>query len=170
MSNKINLYEFQADLASRLQASQEKGASSLLGFQVEADYWLVNLSDSGEVLPLTPISSVPLVKNWFLGLTSIRGDLYAVTDFSLFQGKGAIAHNAHSRLLLIGTRFGSNAALLVSRVLGLRHRDNLAPDNMVDPDTPSWVGEVFMDNEGIRWKTLNIPLLLADKRFMDIGL
>jgi len=169
MSNRINLREFQADLTSRLLESQEKSTSDLLGFQAKEDHWLINLSDSGEVLPLTPISPVPLTKDWFLGLTNIRGNLYAVTDFSLFQGKGAITHNAHSRLLLIGTRFGSNVALLVTRILGLRHKDNLTLDNM-DSDAPPWIGEVFTDNEGVRWKTLNAPLLLADKRFMDIGL
>jgi len=125
MAKKGSLREFQAHLATRLAGANNQSAAGLLGMQSGADCWLLNLSDSGEIVPLTPLTSVPLTKHWFVGIANIRGNLYSVADFSAFQGREATPQNASSRLLLIGTRHGNNAALLVTRMLGLRNVDDL---------------------------------------------
>lgn len=169
MAKKGSLREFQSHLAARLAGANSQSAAGLLGVQAGADdNWLLNLSDSGEIIPLTRLTSVPLTKPWFVGIANIRGNLYSVADFSAFQGKEATPQNASSRLLLIGTRHGNNAALLVTRMLGLRNKDDLTPA-VSDPDAPAWASEVFTDNEGRRWKMLNVRELLMDKNFMDIG-
>jgi len=110
MAKKISLREFQEHLAARLVGASGQSAAGLLGIQSGADYWLVNLSDSGEIVPLTPLTAVPLTKPWFAGIANIRGNLYSVADFSAFQGKDPTPQNAGSRLLLVGTRHGTNAA------------------------------------------------------------
>jgi twitching motility protein PilI len=168
MAKKISLREFQTHLAARLAGASNQTAAGLLGIQAGAEYWLLNLSDSGEIVPLTPLTNVPLTKPWFAGIANIRGNLYAVADFSGFQGKDATPHNASSRLLLIGTRHGSNAALLVTRMLGLRNIEALTPEPP-DADAPAWASEAYSDNEGRRWKKLNVRELLADESFMEIG-
>jgi twitching motility protein PilI len=168
MAKKISLREFQTHLAARLAGASSQTAAGLLGIQAGAEYWLLNLSDSGEIVPLTPLTNVPLTKPWFAGIANIRGNLYAVADFSGFQGKDATPHNASSRLLLIGTRHGSNAALLVTRMLGLRNIEALTPE-VPDADAPVWASEAYSDNEGRRWKKLNVRELLADESFMEIG-
>lgn len=168
MAKKISLREFQEHLAARLAGASSQRAASLLGIQAGADYWLLNLSDSGEIVPLTPLAPVPLTKSWFAGIANIRGNLYAVADFSAFQGKEATPQNASSRLLLIGTRHGNNAALLVTRMLGLRNIEALTAAS-ADPDAPLWAGEAYTDNEGRRWKMLDVGELLADESFMEIG-
>jgi len=38
-----------------------------------------------------------------------------------------------------------------------------------DPNSTSWAGEAYTDNEGRRWKMLDVRQLLADEDFMDIG-
>jgi twitching motility protein PilI len=169
MAKKGSLREFQAHLARRLAGASEQSAAGLLGIQSGADYWLLKLSDSGEIIPLTPLTGVPLTKPWFAGIANIRGNLYAVVDFSAFQGKEATPQNSSSRLLLIGTRHGSNAALLVTRMLGLRNIDDLSPAP-VNPDTTPWSTNAYTDNEGRHWKMLDVRQLLADENFMDIGL
>ena len=168
MAKKGSLREFQAHLARRLAGVSEQSAAGLLGIQSGADFWLLNLSDSGEIIPLTPLTTVPLTKNWFVGIANIRGNLYAVADFSAFQGKEATPQNTSSRLLLIGTRHGNNAALLVTRMLGLRNVDDLTPIS-ADPDSPPWASDVYTDNEGRRWKKLDVRQLLVDEDFMEIG-
>ena len=168
MAKRGSLREFQAHLATRLAGAGDRSAAGLLGIQAGADYWLLSLADSGEIIPLTPLSSVPLTKHWFVGIANIRGNLYSVADFSAFQGKEATPQNASSRLLLIGTRHGNNAALLVTRMLGLRNLETLTPV-VADPNAPAWAREAYTDNEGRRWKMLNVRELLADDRFMDIG-
>lgn len=168
MAKKGSLREFQAHLATRLAGANNQSAAGLLGIQSGVDCWLLNLSDSGEIIPLTPLTTVPLTKHWFVGISNIRGNLYSVADFSAFQAKEATPQNTSSRLLLIGTRHGNNAALLVTRMLGLRNMDDLTPVT-ADPDSPMWASEAYTDIEGRRWKMLNVRRLLADEEFMDIG-
>lgn len=168
MGKKGSLRDFQAHLATRLAAASDQSAAGLLGVQSGADYWLLSLSDSGEIIPLPPLTSVPLTQPWFVGVANIRGNLYSVTDLSAFQGKDATPQNTSSRLLLIGTRHGNNAALLVTRTLGLRNVENFTPVTP-DPDAPAWADEAYADHEGRRWKLLNVRQLLADETFMDIG-
>jgi len=168
MAKKISLREFQAHLAARLAGASSQSAAGLLGIQAGADYWLLNLADSGEIIPLTPLTNVPLTKPWFAGIANIRGNLYSVSDFSAFQGKEPTPQNASSRLLLVGTRHGTNAALLVTRMLGLRNIEALNPVP-ADADAPTWASEAYTDNEGRRWKMLDVRELLADEAFMEIG-
>ena len=169
MAKRGSLREFQAHLAKRLAGASDQSAAGLLGFQSGSDYWLISLSDSGEIIPLPPLSTVPLTKPWFVGIANIRGNLYSVADFSAFQGKETTPQNTTSRLLLIGTRHGNNAALLVTRMLGLRNKDNLtlAP---ADQNAPPWTGQAYTDLEGRRWKMLDVSALLIDEEFMDIGI
>jgi twitching motility protein PilI len=168
MAKRGGLREFQAHLATRLAGASEQSAAGLLGIQAGSDLWLVDLSDSGEIVPLTPLTSVPLTKPWFAGIANIRGNLYAVSDFSAFQGKDNTPQNNSSRLLLVGTRHGNNAALLVTRMLGLRNVADLTPA-AIDPSAPPWADEAYTDKEGRRWKKLNVRKLLADENFMEIG-
>lgn len=168
MAKKISLREFQEHLAARLVGAGGQTAAGLLGVQSGNDYWLVNLADSGEIVPLTPLTPVPLTRPWFAGIANIRGNLYSVADFSAFRGHEPTPQNAGSRLLLIGTRYGTNAALLVSRMLGLRNIEAFTPAP-VAADAPAWAREAYTDNEGRRWKKLDVRELLADESFMEIG-
>ena len=168
MAKRGSLSEFQAHLARRLAVASEQAAAGLLGVLSGSDYWLLSLSDSGEVVPLPTLTNVPLTRPWYVGIANIRGNLYSVTDFSAFQGKEATPQNPSSRLLLIGARHGNNAALLVTRMLGLRNIEDLTPA-AADDEAPAWARQVFTDKEGRRWKMLDVPELLADERFMDIG-
>ena len=168
MAKKGSIRDFQAHLAKRLAGASEQSAAGLLGVQSGADFWLLNLSDSGEIIPLPQLTTVPLTKNWFVGIANIRGNLYAVADFSAFQGKEATPQNTSSRLLLVGTRHGNNAALLVTRMLGLRNADDLT-EASADSGAPPWESGAYTDREGRRWKMLDVRRLLADESFMEIG-
>jgi hypothetical protein len=89
MTKKISLHEFQSYLAARLAGTSNQSSAGLLGIQAGSDYWLLDLADSGEIVPLTPLTKVPLTKPWFAGIANIRGNLYSVVDLSAFLGKEA---------------------------------------------------------------------------------
>lgn len=170
MAKKISLREFQETLVKRLTSAKAGETSrALLGVQAGREYWLLDLSDSGEIVPLMPLSAVPLTKPWFCGLANIRGTLYSVVDFSAFQGGEGTPQNADSRLLLVGNRLGINSALLVSRTLGLRGVEQLEP-RAATPDARPWVGEQYTDPQGRQWKKLNLRNLLSQPDFLDIGI
>jgi len=168
MTKKISLHDFQSYLAARLAGTGNQSSAGLLGIPAGPPSWLLDLADSGEIVPLTPLTSVPLTLPWFAGVANIRGNLYSVVDLAAFLGKEATPQNASSRLLLIGTRHGSNAALLVTRMIGLRNVEALHPE-AADAAAPTWAQESYSDNEGRRWKKLKVRELLADEAFMDIG-
>src|SRR5690348_11862161 len=116
---KTSLRDFQQYLADRLKsAARGQVTSSLLGVKAGRENWLLELSDSGEIIQMPPLTPVPLTIPAFAGLANIRGNLYAVTDFSLFRSGEPTVLNAYTRLLLVGAKLGSNAALLVTRMQG----------------------------------------------------
>lgn len=169
MAKKISLREFQGHLADRLKdAAAGRATPALLGVQAGDGYWLLKLPDAGEIVPLPALTPVPLTRPWFAGIANVRGQLHAVADFSLFQGGEPTPRTAASRLLLVGARHGSNAALLVSRLLGLKNPENFSAAP-ADPGAAAWVAASRTDAEGRRWQQLDVCALLAAAAFMDIA-
>lgn len=169
MAKKTSLRDFQAYLADRLTtAAQGKGGASWLGIQAGEESWLVDLSDSGEIVQAPSVAGVPLTRPWFAGIANIRGNLFAVTDFSVFRGGAPTPHNANARLLLVGVKHGSNAALLVSRMLGLKNPEDFTPEAAAE-GAPVWAAKRYADAQGKIWHKLSVRDLLADQDFMNIG-
>ena len=166
---QLKLREFQEYLATRLNsAARGEISSALLGLQSGNDYWLLKLEEAGEILPMPPLSPVPLTHPWFAGMANIRGNLYSVIDFAAFRGEDPTPRTSHARLVLLGARFGINSAILVHRMLGLRPADTFT--TTTETDSQRFVTEVLTDSEGKRWRRLDVPALLADQKFMQIGL
>lgn len=193
MAKRISLREFQQGLSERL-LSARRGDSELALLGVESgkadlpggSHWLLDLGDSGEVVPLPQLTPAPLTKPWFAGIANIRGVLYGVVDFSAWRGGAPTPRNAQSRLLLVGARQGIASALLVSRALGLRpqrqlhatgdaedgahgvpHSDESHP---LEQRSANWLGGRFMDAQNQIWTQLRIPALLADPDYLDVAL
>lgn len=179
MARRISLREFQQSLSERLlSARRGEGGRTLLGVESGTEdlpggsRWLIDLADSGEVVPLPQLTAAPLTKSWFAGIANIRGVLYSVVDFSAWRGGAATPCNAQSRLLLVGARHGINSALLVRRSLGLRPQLEMHADGTAVPDageTAPWLGGRFRDKQGTTWTQLRIPALLADPAYLDIA-
>jgi len=169
MAKRINRREFQESLSLRLsEAARGEAQRAWLGVHSGSDYWLFELADAGEIVPLAQLTEVPLTKPWFAGIANIRGTLYSVVDFSAFQGGEATPRNNAARLLLVGARHGINSALLVARTLGLKSPDGLEPDAGNDPRP--WAGQGYRDNKGQQWRKMLIKPLLANPEFLDVGL
>ena len=169
MAKKTSLRDFQEYLAGRLLgAAQGRGASSWLGIQAGEEKWLIDLSDSGEIAQAPKLTAVPLTRPWFAGIANIRGSLHAVADFSVFCGGAPTPRNNNTRLLLVGSKHGANAALLVTRMLGLKNPDDFSPAGS-DQAAPAWGAVRYKDGQGGIWRKLSVRDLLADNDFMNIG-
>lgn len=172
MSKRISLREFQQNLTVRLGAAKHgDSARTLLGVESghgDNVHWLIDLADSGEVIPLSELTPVPLTRHWFSGVTNVRGMLYSVIDFSAFRAGTVTPHNSEARLVMIGARHGINSAILVDRTLGLRPLDSMTrlPD---DPQAPPWGHQRFEDADGRQWRRLQVKDLLADDGFLDVA-
>jgi twitching motility protein PilI len=167
LAEKLSLRDYQRDLAERLRAAEGSRSSSLLALQIGEEGWLVDLQDAGEVIPVPPITAVPLTRPWFKGVTNIRGNLFSVVDFPAFLGGAAVTVSEQSRLLLISERFRMGSALLVDRSLGLRNPAQLKPAPR-NAETP-WVKAEYTDEDGRGWKELDLAQLVQHQEFLGAG-
>lgn len=169
MSDRLNLREFQQDLAERLsQAERGEVPRGWLAVESGQDRWLLDLTDAGEVVPVPPLAAVPLTRPWYAGLANVRGKLFSVVDLAAFHGGAPTARDADCRLLLVGVRHGINSALLVSRVHGLMSPDALTLEQESGA-APPWRGAAYRDTPGVCWICLNVSQLLKAREFLDIG-
>jgi twitching motility protein PilI len=141
--------------------------------QLGSETWLVDLGDAGEVIPVPAVTPVPLTHAWFKGVANVRGNLYSVIDFPAFLGVGAVAVGEQSRLLLLGERFRTSAALLIDRSLGLRNPEQLTPRASVEDasagERPAWLRAEFGDADGKSWKELDVPQLVRHADFLSVS-
>jgi twitching motility protein PilI len=168
---KTSLRQFQTDLAQRLSSAKAQPAvATRLGVQCGSGYWLIDLADAGEIGPVPEILPVPLTKPWYVGVANIRGSLYSVVDFSLFSGSEAVTRGQENRLVLSGSRFGINAALLVTRMLGLRNPREFTPQPGPDGATAPWKGAHLRDADGRLWHELKLQHLVEHQDFLQVGM
>lgn len=169
MSRRTGLREFQLSVAERIRTASSRAAlSSKLGFQVGADNWFVALHQVNEVIPVPQAVAVPLTHSWFRGVANVRGNLYSMVDFAAFQGAEAISPGVERRVILISDRLVGGAGLLVSRMLGLRNPEQFSAAGRPHDAAP-WVGGTFTDAGGTRWLELDLPALVREQRFLEVG-
>lgn len=164
MSKRLNLREFQQSILDRIQQKEVAGdRASTLGVEVGNGFWLVDMQDVSEVLPVPPLTPVPLTQAWYRGVANVRGNLYSITDLAEFMGQSETANVMHGRVLLVAQKYAFNVGFLVSRVLGLR-------------DVRSWQYEekdgetYYKDEQGNMWRKLDVTQLLQQPDFLQIGI
>ena len=166
---RLDLRSFQKELATRLASkTAAQVESSRLGIACGERRWLIRLSDAGEVIAVPPIVPVPLTKPWFLGLANIRGNLYSVIDFPAFLGDAKVASGSLARLVLLSSRGGESAGIVVERVLGLRNLAQFAPD-VADDAAPAWQVARWRDADGVAWQEIDLGMLARDPAFLQVG-
>jgi twitching motility protein PilI len=168
MTEKISLRDYQRELAERLRGGKEARSISKLALRVGAENWTVDLAEAGEIIPVPGITPVPLTLSWFKGITNIRGKLYSVVDFSAFLGGAPASITDQSRLLLIGERYRTGAALLIDQSLGLRNPAQLR-GRINGKRAHPWIRAEFTDAEGEIWKELDISKLVQHPDFLSVA-
>ncbi len=164
-AGKTHLREFQARLNERLRQATGSHASARLGLAIGERRWLVDLSEAGEITPVpSPISPVPLTRDWFVGMVNMRGTLFAVSDLGRFGGEAPTPVGKESRLVAFAARLNFNAALLVTRMLGLHNVANMTPVDALP--TQPWQGRRLVDSDGRDWTELSLSALAGDERFL----
>ena len=156
-------------VAEKLRTATTRSAlASRLGFQVGADNWFVALHQVNEVIPVPATVPVPLTRPWFRGVANIRGNLYGMVDFAAFQGGESVSAGMERRVILVSDRRVGGAGLLVSRMLGLRNPDQFSALPRPE-EAPPWVAGAYSDAGGTRWLELDLPALVREPRFLEVG-
>ncbi len=169
MARKSSLREFQRNVAERLRdPSKLRAFASKLGFQIGDENWFVSLADVAEVIPVPSFVPVPQTKAWFQGVANVRGKLYAVADFSAFQGGAPVTHGMERRVVLINERLLEASGIVVSRMLGLRNPETFVREEGLDAARP-WVKGRYRDANGAAWSELDIAVLAKSTAFLEVA-
>jgi twitching motility protein PilI len=155
--------------APTVQDAIEDTAQSRLGMQLGEEYWLLDLTDVAEVIPIPELLRVPLTKPWYAGVANIRGNLISVIDMAAFQGASAVAHDDKARLIVVGEKHRINSGLIFSRVVGLRQFERFDREADSTP-LPPWVEARYRDHEQQRWNALNMHGLVTHPDFLAVEL
>ncbi len=170
MAKRISLREYQQGVMDRLQsAAAVAQVDARLGIQIGTENWLVDLGDVAEVMPLPLVAGVPLAHPWFKGIANVRGNLVSVTDLPAFLGLSHPGFNNMSRLVMLQPRHLPHAAILVNKMLGLKHLADFSAEPAA-ADAPPWLGDRYRDAAGAEWKTLIIEELAKQPSFLQTGI
>jgi len=166
---RSRLRQYQAALLERMAArSSESAAGRELGVLVGDRRCMLDLTQVGEIVSVQPLTAVPLARDWYLGLSNIRGNLTGVIDLARYMDGPSTVPAPDSRVVTFATGLGFNCALLVSRVLGLRQLGEM--ESLPEADAPPWCSQQFQDGEGQAWTRLDLSELVREARFLQVGL
>ena len=171
-ARRTRLREFQAQLVERMQAARSgvDARVNQLGVMIGQTRWLLNLQEAGEIVSVGTITPVPLTREWFLGLSNIRGNLISVVDFARFQGHAPTAIDKESRIVAFAPALSFNSGLLVSRVLGLRNVADMEPQPAPAEGVAAWSTQRYLDSDSEVWNALDLSLVVQDPEFLHVGL
>lgn len=172
MERRKRLRIFQSELVERMQAARDQTETrdNQLGVMIGQRRWLLNLQETGEVVPVTAVTPVPLTQDWYLGLLNIRGNLVSVIDFARYQGLPPTEIEPSSRIVTFATALGINCGLLVSRVLGLRNVVEMQAQAEPVTEQAAWAGTSYHDKDSQEWTALSLSAIAQEPRFLHIGL
>jgi twitching motility protein PilI len=164
------LRRYQAQLLERMHAAQRGAvaAGRQLGVQLGEVRCLLDLTQVSEIVPLQPVTPVPLTHDWYLGLANIRGNLTGVVDLARYCGEPAVPPTGDCRIVTFAPALGLHGALLASRVLGLRNVEDMQADAS-DPAVSPWCAQQYTDQDGQRWTRLDLAQLVREERFLQVG-
>lgn len=167
--SRTRLREFQARLAERLaQAKSAPVTATRLGFLINEDRWLIDLSEAGEIVPAVDIVPVPHTHDWYRGLVNVRGNLVSAVDISRFAGAETTRIERESRIVLFGPTLDFNTGVIVTRMLGLHTLAGWTPEP-VDGTSAAWHGARWRDEQGQSWRAMSFDALTRDERFLRIS-
>ncbi len=168
MASKVELKDYQKSILDKLasvKADASGAAVSYLGVDIGGRHVLVNLLEISETLTMTDIQPVPLVQPWFLGMTNVRGTLYAVNDLMYLLDSQLSEISSDTRLLLINERIASNVGFVVNRLVGLRSLDMFHPIADASEDSICFAKTRYEDDKKEVWHVLDCQKLAHSKAF-----
>lgn len=166
MAEKVKLRDYQKSILDRLDIVRSDATSvveSYLGVQIGGNNVLVNLLDISETLVVTEIQPVPLVKPWFLGMSNVRGVLYAINDLGQLLNGQFTEMSSDTRILLINNVISSNVGILVDRLVGLRQMDAFTVREHAEQESICFKSKIYEDGENKAWRILDCEKLVSSK-------
>ena len=169
MSDEPTLLQFQRELMDRLSSARAQGgAVGYLGFESANQPLLLQLSDVRAIVMATEFARIPLSDPSFRGLINFQGELVGVLDparlVKPIAGNGESSER--SGVIVLHRKFGLNAGLLAGRLVGLRDGQKWTRASL--SGAPPWVASELVDEQGVRWRVLELTLFLEALRAREL--
>jgi twitching motility protein PilI len=168
MSKQSQLREYQTNILARLENAKKAGAETsagYLGVVIGSKNVLVSLREISETLPVSEIQPVPIVKPWFLGVSNVRGVLYAINDVAQLLEATFTSISSNARLLLISDTVSSNVAFVVEKMIGLRNINEMKPHEIEQEESACLKTQTYQDDENRIWHMMDCDKLVRSKEF-----
>jgi twitching motility protein PilI len=158
-ARRARLRQYQEQLLERMQAARTSSGARAhqLGVEIGGVRYLLDLVEAGEIVPLPPLAAVPLTQPWYLGLANVRGNLLGVVDLARYLD-GEAEPTPGTRLVTFAPGLGFPCALLVAKVVGLRHAADMTP-----------LDARLRDADGQEWTPLSLAALAREERFLQVA-
>lgn len=158
-ARRARLRQYQEQLLERMQAARTSSGARAhqLGVEIGGARYLLDLVEAGEIVPLPPLAAVPLTQPWYLGLANVRGNLLGVVDLARYLDPEAMP-TPGTRLVTFAPGLGFPCALLVAKVVGLRHAADMQP-----------LDARLRDADGQEWTPLSLAALAREDRFLQVA-
>lgn len=171
MANREALRDLQARLAERLQqVGTDTRTARWLAVECGRHGFLFPLAGAGEIFSASALTRLAHTQPWFLGVANLRGGLHGVIDLTVFLGLEVEAHLRESaQLVALNPALGSHAAVLVHRLAGLRHADQLSIEPAEEGPRPPFAGARMRDARGRVWQEIDLAALSRHEQFLAIA-
>lgn len=175
MADREALRELQTRLASRLKAARSEDVSAAwLAVTAAGSNYLLPLAQAGEIFPLANVEPVPYTRDWFLGVSNLRGGLYGIVDLASFMGDGLTRNRTEQSLaacsvVTFNAALELNCALLVDTLAGLRRPDAFVGAAPTPSASPVYFGSCLTDVSGTPWQEINLQSLSELPEFLSIS-
>jgi len=175
MAQREALRELQARLARRLQEAQGSAQQAAwLAVECQTQGLLFPLAGAGEIFAVPSLLPVPHTRDWFLGVSNLRGRLHGVVDLAAFLGlRAPLVAGAplleQGRVLALNPALGSHCALLIDRLAGLRAQPQMQAVARAEGARPGFAGGTWADERGREWQEVDLAALAAHPQFLGIA-
>jgi twitching motility protein PilI len=170
MSKKEALSQFQTRLADLLQSAQgtaRADSANWLAVEIAEARFMFPLEDSGEIFPWLEPQPIPYTKDWFLGVSNLRGSLCGVVSLAQYfdmpisaEIPGTTKSLQDRRLIGFHPSLELNTVLAVDRLAGLKSRQQM---------TGTQVANQYLDPQGMLWQEIDLRTLAQDPAFISIA-
>lgn len=174
-NRRTRLRDFQTKLLERMQSAKAGShiGASFLGVMIAGERYLIDLREAGEIVASGNLKKVPLTKEWYLGVSNVRGNLTSVIDYSCFVSGKSTPITSSARILSFASSMAFNSGILVTQVLGLRNSENMSlvdeEDELDNPNNNNWIVNRYIDENDMLWSQLSLSLLIQNQEFLHIG-
>ena len=179
MARPIHPFEQLKQLAQRVkdhaaplpETSDKDNAWQAIAFQLNDATMLIDMNAVSEVSPQPPVTKLPGVKRWVLGISNVRGEVLAIVDLhELFELGGT--RTPHLNRVIAIEKGDTRLGMVVDRVIGMRqigsqdmrdHASEECPEAMKTCVT----GSVFIDDQ---WMDIFDPgKLIKHENFLNVS-